>query len=106
MTRSSDRSGIGASQILRKNDVQQVVDLPGVGEHLMGLCQDLNEDFPLTMVQTTTSVSRIIMLRTTPTPWMTFSGEELRVPSVRFLARLSAYKYLMRGCNSVRSEMD
>ncbi|KXN86051.1 Alcohol oxidase [Leucoagaricus sp. SymC.cos] len=37
-----ERSGIGASQILRKNDVQQVVDLPGVGENLM----DHNACFP------------------------------------------------------------
>ncbi|KAF9450080.1 GMC oxidoreductase [Macrolepiota fuliginosa MF-IS2] len=37
-----ERSGIGATQVLRKNDVQQVVDLPGVGENLM----DHNVVFP------------------------------------------------------------
>ncbi|KAJ3554310.1 hypothetical protein NP233_g12447 [Leucocoprinus birnbaumii] len=30
-----ERSGIGAPETLRKNDVQQLVDLPGVGENLM-----------------------------------------------------------------------
>ncbi|KAF5359173.1 hypothetical protein D9756_003510 [Leucocoprinus leucothites] len=30
-----ERSGIGASQVLRKNDIQEIVDLPGVGENLM-----------------------------------------------------------------------
>ncbi|XP_006459482.1 hypothetical protein AGABI2DRAFT_191450 [Agaricus bisporus var. bisporus H97] len=30
-----ERSGIGSTSILSKNDVQQIVDLPGVGEHLM-----------------------------------------------------------------------
>ena len=34
---SFNRSGIGSTSILSKNDIQQIVDLPGVGEHLMGL---------------------------------------------------------------------
>ncbi|EKM78832.1 hypothetical protein AGABI1DRAFT_114408 [Agaricus bisporus var. burnettii JB137-S8] len=37
-----ERSGIGSTSILSKNDVQQIVDLPGVGEHLM----DHNGIFP------------------------------------------------------------
>ncbi|EKM78826.1 hypothetical protein AGABI1DRAFT_114404 [Agaricus bisporus var. burnettii JB137-S8] len=37
-----ERSGIGSTNILSKNDVQQIVDLPGVGEHLM----DHNGIFP------------------------------------------------------------
>ena len=31
-----ERSGIGSKDILSKNNIQQVVDLPGVGEHFMG----------------------------------------------------------------------
>jgi alcohol oxidase len=31
-----ERSGIGASELLKKNDIKQIVDLPGVGEHYMG----------------------------------------------------------------------
>jgi alcohol oxidase len=33
------RSGIGASEVLKKNDICQIVDLPGVGEHYMGKIQ-------------------------------------------------------------------
>ena len=32
-----ERSGIGSKDVLVKNNVQQLVDLPGVGEHYMGL---------------------------------------------------------------------
>ena len=31
-----ERSGIGSKEILTKNNIQQLVDLPGVGEHYMG----------------------------------------------------------------------
>lgn len=31
-----ERSGIGAASVLRKNGVEQVVDLPGVGERYQG----------------------------------------------------------------------
>ena len=31
-----ERSGIGGKEVLEKNGVPQVVDLPGVGEHYMG----------------------------------------------------------------------
>ena len=31
-----ERSGIGSKDVLTRNNVQQVVDLPGVGEHYMG----------------------------------------------------------------------
>lgn len=31
-----ERSGIGAKEILRKNDVPELVDLPGVGENYNG----------------------------------------------------------------------
>ena len=31
-----ERSGIGSSDVLSKNNIQQLVDLPGVGEHYMG----------------------------------------------------------------------
>ena len=31
-----ERSGIGASELLKKNDIEQIIDLPGVGEHYMG----------------------------------------------------------------------
>ena len=31
-----ERSGIGSKEVLTKNNIQQVVDLPGVGEHYMG----------------------------------------------------------------------
>ncbi|KAF7771600.1 CAZyme family AA3 [Agaricus bisporus var. burnettii] len=37
-----ERSGIGSTSVLSKNDVQQIVDLPGVGEHLT----DHNGIFP------------------------------------------------------------
>lgn len=30
-----ERSGIGASEILKKNDIKEIVNLPGVGEHYM-----------------------------------------------------------------------
>ena len=33
-----ERSGIGSRDVLTRNNVQQLVDLPGVGEHYMGLC--------------------------------------------------------------------
>ena len=32
-----ERSGIGSKAVLKRNNVQQFVDLPGVGEHFMGL---------------------------------------------------------------------
>ena len=32
-----ERSGIGSKDVLSKNNIQQLVDLPGVGEHYMGL---------------------------------------------------------------------
>ena len=31
-----ERSGIGSKNVLTRNNVQQLVDLPGVGEHYMG----------------------------------------------------------------------
>lgn len=31
-----ERSGIGAADILKKNDIKQLVDLPGVGQNYMG----------------------------------------------------------------------
>ena len=31
-----ERSGIGSKDILTKNNIQPLVDLPGVGEHYMG----------------------------------------------------------------------
>ena len=31
-----ERSGIGPKDVLTKNNIHQVVDLPGVGEHYMG----------------------------------------------------------------------
>ena len=31
-----ERSGIGASEILKKNGIKEIVNLPGVGEHYMG----------------------------------------------------------------------
>ena len=31
-----ERSGIGSKDVLAKNNIQQLVDLPGVGEHYMG----------------------------------------------------------------------
>jgi hypothetical protein len=41
---SFSRSGIGSTNVLRKNDVQQIVELPGVGEHLMGLLKFIQSD--------------------------------------------------------------
>ena len=32
-----ERSGIGSKDVLMRNHVQQLVDLPGVGEHYIGL---------------------------------------------------------------------
>ena len=32
-----ERSGIGSKDVLTRNNIQQIVDLPGVGEHYMGL---------------------------------------------------------------------
>ena len=31
-----ERSGIGSKDVLSKNKIQQLIDLPGVGEHFMG----------------------------------------------------------------------
>ena len=31
-----ERSGIGASELLKKNDIKQIVDLSGIGEHYVG----------------------------------------------------------------------
>ena len=31
-----ERSGIGSKDVLTKNNIQHLVDLPGVGEHYMG----------------------------------------------------------------------
>ena len=31
-----ERSGIGSKDVLTRNNVEQLVDLPGVGEHYMG----------------------------------------------------------------------
>ena len=32
-----ERSGIGSKDVLTRNNVKQIVDLPGVAEHYMGL---------------------------------------------------------------------
>ena len=32
-----ERSGIGSKDVLTRNTVKQIVDLPGVGEHYIGL---------------------------------------------------------------------
>ena len=32
-----ERSGIGSRDVLVRNNIEQLVDLPGVGEHFMGL---------------------------------------------------------------------
>ena len=32
-----ERSGIGSKDVLTRNNIKQIVDLPGVGEHYMGL---------------------------------------------------------------------
>ena len=32
-----ERSGIGSKHVLTENNIQQLVELPGVGEHYMGL---------------------------------------------------------------------
>ena len=32
-----ERSGIGSKDVLTRHNVKQIVDLPGVGEHYMGL---------------------------------------------------------------------
>lgn len=42
-----ERSGIGASKILKKNGVTQIVNLPGVGEHYLGKCQPSTASFLL-----------------------------------------------------------
>ena len=39
-----ERSGIGLKDILTRNNVQQLVDLPGVGEHYMGSYNDANDN--------------------------------------------------------------
>lgn len=31
-----ERSGIGASDVLKKNGIKEIVDLPGIGERYMG----------------------------------------------------------------------
>ena len=36
-----ERSGIGSKDVLSKNNIQQLVELPGVGEHYMGWYQML-----------------------------------------------------------------
>ena len=36
-----ERSGIGAKRVLEKYGVEQVVDLPGVGENYQGTCTRL-----------------------------------------------------------------
>ena len=38
---NTHRSGIGASEVLRTCDVEQIVDLPGVGESLKGVSKFL-----------------------------------------------------------------
>jgi alcohol oxidase len=40
-----ERSGIGSKEILDKNGISQLVDLPGVGEHYMGYYQTLFEGY-------------------------------------------------------------
>ena len=34
---NSSRSGIGSTELLKKYDVEPLVDLPGVGENYMGI---------------------------------------------------------------------
>ena len=36
-----ERSGIGSKDVLAKNNIQQLVDLPGVGEHYMGSSNEM-----------------------------------------------------------------
>ena len=37
-----ERSGIGSKDVLSKNNIQQLVDLPGVGEHYMGSYKNIH----------------------------------------------------------------
>jgi len=37
-----ERSGIGAEAILKRCDIQQLVDLPGVGENFRGPCSTID----------------------------------------------------------------
>lgn len=41
-----ERSGIGAQSILEKNGVKQFVDLPGVGEHYLGMIKYFDSSRP------------------------------------------------------------
>ena len=43
-----ERSGIGSKNVLSKNNIQQLVDLPGVGEHYMGSSNYIADDNFLT----------------------------------------------------------
>ena len=43
-----ERSGIGSKDVLSKNNIQQLVDLPGVGEHYMGSYKNIST--PITII--------------------------------------------------------
>ena len=38
-----ERSGIGSKDVLTRNNIQQLVDLPGVGEHYMGSYDEMSQ---------------------------------------------------------------
>ena len=38
-----ERSGIGAKDVFQRNGIEQIVDLPGVGENYNGVLEILNE---------------------------------------------------------------
>ena len=38
-----ERSGIGSKDLLARNNIQQLVDLPGVGEHYMGSFNQISQ---------------------------------------------------------------
>lgn len=66
-----ERSGIGAPSVLKKNNVDLVVDLPGVGENYQGMSLHRRSRFKKTVVLQTTSV--LVWRSTHQTklkPWM------------------------------------
>lgn len=98
---TNSRSGIGASKVLRMCDIEQIVDLPGVGEKLKGVSKFVKwTDYLLMREQIITSISFNIMLQTMRTLWTPSSGEGRKGPSVRCLESLGCSMSDL-GVNSV-----
>lgn len=80
----SSRSGIGNADLLKKHEIEILSDLPGVGEHYIGISLLPRASWLANLIaQTIIPVSRPTWLATTLIRWILFFEEMQRQYGVR-----------------------